>query len=178
MIYQRKTGNADLAKTHYFLKSANGGTSKRVLDYLIYMYEKPDFKPDILLVNAGLHDLAIPDKTQTHRVAIDDYEKNVESVINLAKKHNTTLVWIRTTPVNDEIHNSRAEGFQRHNADVIAYNAVADRLCKKHNIPEIDLYQFTLNLNEDLYPDHVHFNKPVRKLQAAYIAGRLTAFTQ
>jgi len=47
--------------------------------------------------------------------------------------------------------------------------------------PSIDLYRFTLSLAEDvqalesLYEDHVHFTQPVRRLQAAYIAGWLEA---
>lgn len=46
------------------------------------------------------------------------------------------------------------------------------------NVPVLDLYQFTLNLGEESYIDHVHYNEKVRALQAAFIAGSLVTLTK
>lgn len=44
---------------------------------------------------------------------------------------------------------------------------------KDYDVPYIDMYNFTNNLGEDIYFDHVHYKEEVRKLQAAFIAGHL-----
>jgi len=48
-------------------------------------------------------------------------------------------------------------------------------------IPVIDLNRFTSSISttgrlEDLLVDHVHFSEPVRKLQAAFLAGWIEAY--
>jgi len=49
---------------------------------------------------------------------------------------------------------------------------------KELEVPVIDLYSFTMSLDEPLYEDHVHFFEPVRKLHGAFIAGQVLALEQ
>lgn len=42
-------------------------------------------------------------------------------------------------------------------------------------VPTVDLHTFTADLGPDLFCDHVHFTEPVRRLQAAFIAGWLVS---
>jgi len=88
------------------------------------------------------------------------------------------LIWIRTTPCDEAVHNRAGMTFHRFSADCDAYNRVADQIMAELNVPVIDLYAFTLNLGDDLYCDHVHFQEPVREKQAAFLAGWLVAFTE
>jgi hypothetical protein len=99
-------------------------------------------------------------------------------MVVLGREYGARLVWARTTPVVDAIHNSRSDTFKRHAADVEAYNAVADRVMAAHGVPVIDLFTFTCNLGTDVYIDHVHYNDSVRVQQAAFIAGRLYGLVQ
>jgi lysophospholipase L1-like esterase len=159
----------------------NGGDSNAVLAYLQAMsaYQLPD-RP-FLLFNCGLHDLRLDSQTRAYQVEPEDYSRNLEEIIRLASTVGRRVIWVRTTPVADTRHQRMNPGFQRFNADVIAYNDIADAQMNKAGIPSIDLYNFTLGLCntpeglEDLYIDHVHFTEEIRRLQAAYIAGWLDA---
>lgn len=81
-----------------------------------------------------------------------------------------------TTPIIDEIHNLRNEGYLRVSKDLKIYNEIVEKIMVKHNIITIDLYNFTSSLGKDIYCDHVHFQDDIRKLQAAYISGGLNNF--
>jgi Na+-transporting NADH:ubiquinone oxidoreductase subunit NqrA len=83
------------------------------------------------------------------------------------------FIWVRTTDVVDDIHNTRISQFHRFHEDVLAYNQVADQVMTSNGVPTIDLYTFTREFGAGAYCDHVHFTEEVRRLQAAYIAGFL-----
>ena len=55
----------------------------------------------------------------------------------------------------------------------IEYNEIAVRIMGKYNVPIINLYDFTLQLGDEAYDDHVHYTMEVRKLQAKFIAKEL-----
>jgi hypothetical protein len=83
------------------------------------------------------------------------------------------VVWVRTTPVDEAIHNQREMAFHRFAADCDTYNAIADSVMRLNDVPVIDLYSFTRNLGADVYCDHVHFHDHIREKQAANITGWL-----
>jgi lysophospholipase L1-like esterase len=157
---------------------ANGGDSRMVLAYLKTKVAEPGFRPDVLLLNCGLHDIKLNPKTQTHQVDSASYSQNLHAIYSLLKKQKIPLVWVRSTAVVDSIHNSRSTAFHRHARDLDAYNRIADEVWKEHRVPVIDLYSFTQNLPGNNYIDHVHYNENTRALQAAYIAGYLTQYLQ
>lgn len=173
MKYDRKRGE-DQSLDLPDIKGANGGDSRMVLEYL-YEEIKKGKKYDILMINCGLHDVKIDDnnKLQVDRM---EYQHNVQRIVELAKENSESVIWVRTTPLVDEIHNQKAS-FKRYNKDVIAYNSTADEIMKRHSIPIIDLFSFTNQFNENVYCDHVHFVPRIRELQAAYIAGYLASYT-
>ena len=57
--------------------------------------------------------------------------------------------------------------------DLKEYNRIADSIFTAHKIPIIDLHDFTQNLGDKHFTDHVHYDEEARKLQAAFIAGSL-----
>jgi lysophospholipase L1-like esterase len=159
----------------------NGGDSNAVLAYLQGM--AAHLSPDcpFLLLNCGLHDLRLDPQTGAHQVEPEDYSSNLEEIIRLASTVGRRVIWVRTTPVADALHQRMNPDFQRFNADVITYNGIADAKINKAGIQSIDLYSFTLGLCDtperldDLYTDHIHFKEEISRLQAAYIAGWLDA---
>lgn len=155
---------------------ANGGDSGMVLDYLREKVKDPAFRPDLMLINCGLHDIKTNVQTGEKQVSLDDYRRNLEQIYALLEERGIRMAWIRTTPVDDETHNSRQQSFHRYAADVAVYNAVADVVFTSRNVPIIDLHGFTGNLGNDLFIDHVHFGEETRAAQAAYIAGYLAGF--
>ncbi|WP_163378772.1 SGNH/GDSL hydrolase family protein [Cyclobacterium sp. SYSU L10401] len=155
---------------------ANGGDSGMVLDYLRQKLKDPAFRPDLMLINCGLHDIKTDVQTGERQVGLDQYRENLEQIYGILAERGIPMVWIRTTPVDDEQHNAHQSSFHRYSADLATYNAVADEVFASRDIPVIDLHRFTLNLGENLYVDHVHFDDATRARQAAYIAGFLSLY--
>jgi lysophospholipase L1-like esterase len=166
------TGNLDNPE------GANGGDSRMVREYLELRLKDPGFKPDVLLINCGLHDIKRNSQTSAIQINETAYRQNLEAIYKLAKGRNIQLIWLRTTPVVDDRHNSRSKAFHRFSKDVDRYNAIADDVFSKRKVPMIDLYQFTLNLGDDTYIDHVHYKESARALQAAFIAGSLVTIVK
>ncbi len=86
------------------------------------------------------------------------------------------LVWVRTTPCDEQVHNRPGMSFHRFAADCATYNRAADQIMTEAGVPALDLHTFTGNLGPDIYCDHVHFHEHVREKQGAFIAGWLAAW--
>lgn len=151
-------------------KGSNLGNSRMALAYIRHKFADESFKPDLVTVNCGLHD--IKHDTATGAIAVDaaEYRANLTHIFTIVKKRKIPLVWIRTTEVVDSIHR-RNKGFSRYAKDLEQYNSIADEVCRKAGIKSIDLYSFTKALGDNRFIDHVHYKEEVRALQAAYISG-------
>lgn len=178
MEYSRKGGEEEALLNLDVAEGANGGDSARVLSFLEVVAGKGGIEADLLLLNCGLHDIKTDPQTGARQVSLSDYRRNLESIVRIASGMRPSLVWVRTTPCDEEIHNRSKVGFHRFAADCARYNAVADEVFVGAGVPMIDLHTFTRNLGEDLFCDHVHFQDHVCQKQAAFIAGWLTAFMQ
>jgi len=174
--YDRKGGVHEALANLDIPTGANGGDSGMVLEYLTAAFAAPNFRPDLLLLNCGLHDIKRPVGSGEIQVPLERYRENLEAITGLVQSHHVKLAWIRTTHCVTEIHNHR-EGmaFHRFTEDNDAYNAVADEVMTGRSVPMIDLHRFTRQIGPDreLFIDHVHFAESVRHLQAAYLAGWL-----
>lgn len=177
MDYARKEGEAEALLNLDNPQGANGGDSAMVLSFLRAMAKSGGIDADVLLVNCGLHDIRRNLTNGEAQVSIQEYENNLRSIISVARDMRIPLVWMRTTPCDEKVHNRPGRcPFHRFAADCLAYNAAADRVMNAAGIPCIDLYAFTSNLGADIYCDHVHFHNHVREKQAAFIAGWLAGW--
>ncbi|MEI8244456.1 MAG: SGNH/GDSL hydrolase family protein [Lentisphaerota bacterium] len=172
--YDRKGGNHKLENLDDCTDGINGGDSSMVLTYFRKVLNKDFFHPDYLLLNCGLHD--IKNNTGKLQIQPEQYGDNLNQICDLAKHHGIKLIWVRTTPLNENsLHITSGESIWR-KGDIEQYNNLADNIMSTRNIPVIDLYSFTKNLGTDIYlnrTDTVHFNDEVARLQAAFIAGLL-----
>ncbi len=176
-FYDRKTGMEEALKNLDIPLGSNTGDSAMVLNYLHTMLTKSDWRPDILVLNCGLHDI----KTTSGiiQIPLSAYRRNLAAIISLLADQGVYMIWVRTTPVVDKLHNTRMECFKRYARDVKKYNAAADIIMHSAEIKTIDLYTFTAKLGDGkmIYRDHVHYYPEIEALQAAYIAGFLQAET-
>ena len=170
--YDRKRGLAQALADLDRPVGANGGDSRQVLEFLREQSQR-GVEYDILLLNCGLHDLRTAPETGEKQVPIEEYRRNLRSILGVAREMGVRTVWVRTTPIDDERHNGRGVGFKRYDRDVVLYNEVADAVMAEYGVPGIDLYTFTKGLGNDVYSDHAHFTEAVRALQAAFTAGHL-----
>lgn len=173
MAYARKEGDADALLNLDEPIGANGGDSMMVVKYLRAMNDAGGIDADLLLVNCGLHDIKTDVETSAKQVALLRYRINLAAIVKLVDTMQPQLIWIRTTPVDDAIHNRPESTFHRFATDCEAYNAAADQIMAEAGVPIIDLYSFTRSIGADLYYDHVHFHDHICQHQAAFIAGWL-----
>jgi len=153
-------------------EGANGGDSSMVLAYLRTRRTENPILTDVLLLNCGLHDIK-QDAAGKRQVALADYESNLRAILEEARQAGWQVVWVRSTPVIDALHNSRSS-LRRQAADVAAYNAVADRVMTEAGVPMLDLHAFSEKFLPDGFCDHVHYTEEVRVAQAAFLAGALS----
>lgn len=176
--YSRKSDDSQAAKNLDVPVGANGGDSRMVLEYLRVMLKDEKFRPDVLLLNCGLHDIKRHPQTNAIQVDTASYRRNLETICRRLRARGVAPVWVRTTPVDDERHNSRSKEFKRYARDLDEYNRIVDGVMAEHGVPVIDLYTFTRSLGGGHYIDHVHYDEAARALQAAYIAGFLQAYAR
>ena len=105
---------------------------------------------DVIHFNFGLHDI-VHEEDDRHRVPIDQYAKNLNTLVERLKQTGASLIWCTTTPVPDGADN-------RIRGDEILYNAAARDIMQAHGIPINDLYAFALERLDDIQrPANVHF---------------------
>jgi lysophospholipase L1-like esterase len=123
-----------------------------------------DTKWDVIHFNWGLHDLCYRhpnSKEQGNRdkvngtisVPVDEYEKNLEALVQRLEKTGATLIFATTTKVPE----SEAG---RHAGDEVTYNAAALRVMERHSIPVNDLHALSAGFSPDKFskPGDVHFS--------------------
>lgn len=169
--YARKEGEEEALLNLDNPQGANGGDSGMVRAFLAARIAVGALDADLLLVNAGLHDIKTDPTTGRKQVPLDQYQANLRAIVDLARPLSAQLVWIRTTPCDERVHNHAGMAFHRFAADCDAYNAAADAIMAAAGVPRVDLHTFTRNLGPELYCDHVHFHEAVREKQGAFVAG-------
>jgi len=129
----------------------------------------------VVLLHVGTHDIKVDVVTKTHQVPLADFKQNVAAIVDWFQRKQIELVWIQNGPIDEKLHNARSKKFHRYEADMDAYNAVAEAIMKKRGVPMLDLPGFMRNLGplSTLLKDHVHYTDDVVRLQAAFIAGYL-----
>lgn len=171
--YDRKRGEKQALADLDQPVGANGGDSSRVLDYLIGE-QSQGVSYDLLLLNCGLHDIKTDPLTGERQISPARYRDNLEQIIRTARSMANAVIWVSTTDIIDDIHNSQST-FHRFHRDVLEYNEIALQVMEQHEVPIIDLYTFTLQFGADAYRDHAHFTEEVQRSQAKYIADYLIA---
>lgn len=177
MAYERKSEEEAVGLLLNPAQGANGGDSSMVLAFLKAKLASERLEADVVVLNCGLWDLRTDPETGQKQIDLDPYRANLDAILGLLEAADIPVVWVRTTPCDEAVHNTGNIAFYRYATDVDLYNAAADTVMAAHGVPEIDLFTFTTNLGPDLYCDHVHFNEPVRAQQGAFIAGWLAAWS-
>jgi lysophospholipase L1-like esterase len=135
----------------------NGGTSANVLAHLEEWVLSRC--PDILHLNCGLHDVKTEFGAASQGIPLDEYEANLRQIVGrIVAQGSIQMIWAATTPVNEVWHHAN-KPFDRFEADVLAYNAVASQVVGEYGVPVNDLYRVIVNAGRDLHltPDGVHF---------------------
>ncbi len=120
-------------------QEANGGDSANVLRNLENWVVREN--PDVVHLNAGLHDLKLSKITKRHQVEIESYRENLRLIIGRIKRETgASLIFANSTPILDQRHARRGADFDRRESDVDHYNAVATAVMREQGVPVDDLH--------------------------------------
>ncbi len=170
--YSRKGGLEEAGRDLDDPRGANGGDSARVLAYLREELEGEDLAAEVILVNAGLHDIRKNPESGERQVPLPAYRENLEAIERIVREAGRKLVWITTTPVDEKRHQRHSNSFHRYEADHAAYAAAAREIMASRGVPMINLHAFTVKLWQDggdPFRDHVHFHPDVSAQQGRFI---------
>jgi len=144
----------------------NGGATTRGVANLSRWLEPGPW--DVIYFNFGLHDLKyMPDGTR--QVPADEYEKNLMQITSALRQTGARLIWASTTPVPQGDLSPI-----RHDADVVAYNALAQGIMDHNGILISDLYSLALpRLPELQQPVNVHFSEYGSRMLAGWVADSI-----
>ena len=155
----------------------NSGDTNRGLALLDSWFK--DTHWDVIHFNWGLHDLCYrhPDsKTSGRRdkingtisVPLDEYRKNLESLVDQLEGTGATLIWANTTFV-PEGEAGRFAG------DELKYNLAAEEIMNRHNVVIDDLHTMTSTFDPSLFvkPGNVHYTKEGYATIAAQVAEQI-----
>lgn len=148
---------------YYFLYNLSipGNTTEDVLKR--FQIEAEAREPHIIIFAVGTNDssrrfysdIPLAPSEVEERVSPDRFRENIRMLIDTAKHHTRTVLWIGLTGV-DEKRTSPFENTYFANERIGAYDAVVKELCADYNIPHLDL--LSLLQPEDL-KDGLHPNK-------------------
>jgi acyl-CoA thioesterase-1 len=148
---------------------ANCGATKTALgSYGLCRWIKDGEKWDLIVFNHGLHDAsyrfpngqdkdkdgnyASPARGCKPYVSVEEYEKNLHTIIGTLKKTGAKLIFGTTTP----IPNSQAEKYVENSE--LPYNEVAKKVMKHEGVTVVDLWAAVKpNLDKLQIPRNVHF---------------------
>jgi lysophospholipase L1-like esterase len=143
----------------------NGGSTVRGVQSI----EKwlGDTEWDIIVFNFGLHDMVFKDSLKKYDVVngkisvpLDDYRKNLQTIVDKLKETTANVVFITTTTVPENSSGRKTESPEQ-------YNKIAKALMKKNGIEVLDLYKTSLKVHpQNSKPGNVHYSEAGYELLA------------
>jgi lysophospholipase L1-like esterase len=157
MGYQEVVRRELGAKAEVWAPAENGGNSRNVLAHLEEWVISR--RPEVVHLNCGLHDVWRASPAEEPAVPLDEYRANLTEIFHrIMDGTAAVLTWAATTPVNERSHRER-KGFDRLEADILAYNRAAAEIAGGLGVGINDLYAAVVRAGPDslLSDDGVHF---------------------
>jgi acyl-CoA thioesterase-1 len=163
-------------KANVHRPAMNCGPSSRGMQHIeSWLGEK---KWDVIHFNFGLHDLKYIDEQGKNtspekgrqQVPLEQYEKNLESLVERMKRSGEVVIFATTTPVPEGER-------QRAHDDSIKYNEAARRVMERQGVRINDLHAFMAPRQKEMQikPGDVHFTPAGYKALAGEVAKHIEA---
>ena len=157
MGYQAYVRNELSGLSDVWAPEQNGGNSTNIQQHLDKWIISQ--AADVIHINCGLHDLKRDFDAEETAIPLVQYQANLRDFLGrILQETQSTVIWATTTPVNEIWHHQR-KGFDRLEADVVAYNNVSVEVTQDFGVSINDLFQVIIDAGRDNYlsPDGVHF---------------------
>lgn len=148
------------------------GESSGLVNLLETCYKIPEFKPDVLMLNAGIHDV-------NKRVPLDVYLANLKSLVKIVASNGGQMIWVNTTPLAELLAKPNQKGKNFSNERIQEYNRAAKSVMDQNGIPTIDFYAFNEQITssakdvQEVYRDVWHQRTEFQKKQGEFLAGQI-----
>lgn len=151
-----------------------GPTTNGVANIDAWLGEK---KWDVIHFNFGLHDLKYVDENKKNtapskgrpQVPLEQYEKNLDELVQKMKKAGAVVIFATTTPVPPGEP-------QRVSDDAVKYNEAARRVMARHGVRINDLHAFCMPRLEKIQrPANVHFTEEGSEALGQEVAKQIEA---
>lgn len=168
---------ADTAEVFYFADNC------RSTQYAIFnmkswagMFNDPS-RVDIVHFNFGHWDVAHFHGVELSLTSIEEYERNLNVIIELLKRFfpNAKLIFATTSPMNPN-RLLMNEGNPRSDEEIDRYNDVAVAVARKHGVTVSDLNAYMRNWNSECYADACHLTPTAFAMLGEEVARRLREF--
>ena len=113
MDYSRKEDEEEALLNLDRPQGASGGDSSKVLSFLRAKAESGDIDAELLLINCGLHDIRTDPETGKKQVSIAAYAENLHAIVDTVERMKPALIWIRSTPCDETVHNNAGLNLHR-----------------------------------------------------------------
>ena len=171
-----KNALSDVAEVFYF------DDNTRSSQYIIFsmkkwanMFDDPS-KVDVVHFNCGHWDVAHFNGCEFSLTSIDEYAKNIKTIIILLKKFfpNAKLIFATTTPMNPD-GGSTGGANPRSNEEINRYNSVAVKVATELGVIINDLNGYMKNWTSEYYIDTCHLTPSAFALLGEEVAHQLKA---
>jgi acyl-CoA thioesterase-1 len=130
-------------------------------------------KWDVIVCNWGMWEI-INDGKPANSVPVEKYATNLTSLFDKMKATGAILIWATTTPVPEKNKRGRRE------ADVVAYNAAAQKVVDAAGAVTVDLHglvaaKLTSDWRRNGNAEEVHFNDAGNQFLAGHINAAIQA---
>lgn len=159
--YQSSVEKHLAGKADVWAPDENCKTTDNII-YRLHGYVKIR-KPDIIHMNAGLHDIrTLTRESEAGEIIVKPahYKDNLNVIFSWIRETvDCKIIWATTTPVVEERLKSRKGSFTRYNSDIQKINKIAVKVAKKYDVAVNDLYTYAKSeIGETgMKQDGVHF---------------------
>ncbi len=147
-----------------------GNAMMCVSDFDRFKRHLSETKYDVIHFNFGLNDIFRGRKGAWHSPP-EKYAEHLSKIVALLKTNGAKIIWANTTPIPANAPHMPV-------GDDLIYNAAAEKVMKKHNIPINDLHSVVTRWDgyaEWKKGNNVHFSGGVYSKLAKQIAEKLSA---
>ena len=159
----RKSTSVDEDKQVYN-RGICGNTTEDLLKR--FKVEADSLEPNIVVFAIGINDSKYPVGEQTNKISLEQFKKNIESLLQQAKVYTQTIFVVGATQVDEEVVSQWKDSSLFYNAEIQKYNNVLKETAASSGVSYVDVSE-VLDAKTDLH-DGLHPNaKGYEKLAMA-----------
>jgi lysophospholipase L1-like esterase len=163
----------NLADDEFYCLVYNLGVSGETSSELIERFESEtkrrikEGKETILIFSIGMNDTLILLDEKAIKTSAEQFKKNIETLLKLAKKYSSKIVFVGLIPVDESrtIPVAWNKNKAYSNKIIREYNQIAKKICEQQQVVFVDVFDtFESSGHEKLLEDGLHPNSRGHKI--------------